>query len=76
MVDGGIEVESAIAGDVNCDGVVDMKDVVMLRRYIVGGYGVEVDPAIADVNDDGDVNMQDVVLMRRYIVGGYGVQLI
>lgn len=31
-----------ILGDLNGDGEVDVRDVIFLRRYIVGGYGIEL----------------------------------
>ena len=62
-------------GDVNSDGQVNASDVILLRRYIAGGYGVSVDEDAADVNADGVLNAADVILIRRYIAGGYGVEL-
>lgn len=64
-----------LLGDTSGDGVVDTKDVTIMRRYIVGGYGVSIDIEAADVNNDGTVDTKDVTLLRRYIVGGYGVVL-
>lgn len=66
---------SAVPGDVNGDGSVNLKDVVMIRRYIAGGWGVTLDEDIADVNGDAAVNLKDVVLLRRYIAGGWNVVL-
>jgi len=51
-------------------------DIALLRRWIAGGYEVEIDEKNADVNNDGMVNLMDVALLRRYIAGGYGVELI
>ena len=62
-------------GDVNGDGRINGADVALVRRYIAGGYGVEIDLRAADVNDDGRINGADVALTRRYIAGGYGVEL-
>ncbi len=62
-------------GDVNGDEEVDAKDVTMLRRFIAGGYGMEVTEKIADVNGDGEVDAKDVTMLRRYIAGGYGIEL-
>ena len=62
-------------GDVNGDGSVNLKDVVMLRRYIAGGWGVDLDETLADVNGDGAVNLKDAVTLRRYIAGGWNVTL-
>ena len=74
-VNGSIEIINYTPGDLNNDSVINMQDVVLLRRYIVGGYDVDINTMAADVNRDGTLNMQDVVLIRRYIVGGYGVEL-
>ena len=62
-------------GDINNDNTINLKDVVILRRYIAGGWGINIDETIADVNDDGAVNLKDVVLLRRYIAGGWNVTL-
>ena len=61
-------------GDLNGDGSINLKDVVLLRRYIAGGWGVTLDEKLADVNGDNSVNLKDVVLLRRYIAGGWGVK--
>ena len=63
------------AGDVNNDGEIDLKDVVLIRRFIAGGWDVELDPEDADVNNDNEVDLKDVVLIRRYIAGGWDVEL-
>jgi len=75
MVNGSITVIDYMPGDLNGDDRVNSADVVLMRRHIVGGYGVSVNEFAADVNEDGRVNSADVVLLRRYIVGGYGVEL-
>ena len=62
-------------GDVNGDGKINALDVNLIRRYIVGGYGVSIDVLAADVNGDARVNAKDVNNLRRYIAGGYGVDL-
>lgn len=74
---GKVTIIDYIPGDLNSDGIVDLKDVTMIRRYITG-YSVSVNELAADVNGDGDVTMMDVVLIRRYVVDaeGYGVILV
>lgn len=69
------EAADVVAGDVNGDTTIDLKDVVLIRRHIAGGWDVEVDLDAADVNDDGNVDLKDVVLIRRYIAGGWDVEL-
>ena len=59
-------------GDANGDGSIDMKDVVLLRKYMANyNYDTEsssevVEPG-ADANGDGSIDMKDVVLLRKYL---------
>ena len=62
-------------GDVNGDGVINSKDVTVLRRYIAGGWNVKIIEANSDINGDGTINAKDVTLLRRYLAGGWGVAL-
>ncbi len=56
--------------DVNADGDLDMKDVLLLRRFIAGAArGDEVSLSAADVNTDGDIDMKDVLMLRRVAAG-------
>lgn len=55
-------------GDVNDDGKINGKDVLLLRKYIVGLVD-EIKTESADVNADGKINGKDVLLLRKYIVG-------
>ena len=62
-------------GDANEDNEVDVKDVITIRRFVTGGYGVTINEAAANVNGDRDVDVKDVITLRRFITGGYGVEL-
>ncbi len=75
MVDGTIMILEYLPGDVDGDGRIISNDVTKLRRYIAGGYGVEINELAADVNADGYVNSIDVTLIRRSLAGGWGVTL-
>ncbi len=57
------------AGDVNGDGVIDVADVMALRRYLAGGYEIEIDLEASDMDSNGTINVADVILLRRYLVG-------
>ena len=70
-----IDEPDILFGDVNNDGEINLKDVVLIRRYIVGGWDVDINEAAADVNHDEAINLKDVVMIRRYIVGGWDVEL-
>ncbi len=60
-----------IPGDVDGDGAVTLKDVLMLRQAIAGTADLTEDQlAAADVNGDGAVNLKDVLALRRIVAGG------
>lgn len=64
-----------VAGDASGDGVLNIKDTVLIRRYLAEGWDVEIDTDAADVDGDGAVTLADVALLERYIAGGWGVVL-
>ena len=72
---GNITVIDYILGDVNDDGVINAKDITVLRRYISGDYNVTVNDNAADVNRDNAINAKDITILRRYISGDYGITL-
>ena len=58
-------------GDVNGDGKVNMKDVLVMRQYIAG-LAAEISKTAADVNGDGTVNMKDVLQVRKFLANLIG----
>ena len=64
-----------MTGDLNGDSSVDMRDLLMLRRWFAGGYGVVLDEEDADLDHDGSATVRDLVLLRQYLAHGYGVTL-
>lgn len=56
----------SMLGDVNRDGDVNMKDVLHLRKFIVG-QAIGIDAVAADVNRDGSIDMKDVLQIRKHI---------
>ena len=57
-----------ILGDANDDGLMNMKDVLTMRKYIAG-MDTEINLKNADVNLDDAVNLKDVLLVRKCIAG-------
>lgn len=55
-----------VCGDANNDGVVNMKDVLVVRKYLAD-LEVEIDLVAADTNNDGEVNMKDVLNLRKLL---------
>lgn len=76
FVNGFVTVLDYIPGDVNSDGVINGKDITLLRRFNAGGYDIVINEAAGDVNDDGVINGKDITLVRRYNAGGYDVALL
>ena len=55
-------------GDVNGDGAVNVADVVLYARYLVGDAELKA-PAEADLNDDGTLNAVDLTLLKQKLIG-------
>ena len=57
-----------LSGDVNGDGVVDLKDGLMLQQYLAG-WKVGINTTNADVNGDGVVDLKDGLLLKQKLAG-------
>lgn len=73
---GSVTILDFTPGDVNGDGNINITDLVLVRRYIVGGYDVTINVNAANVDDDGKVSPLDVIVLRRYLAGGYDIELL
>lgn len=60
------EAEPTLVGDANADGVINLKDVLVLRKYLAD-IPVEIDLVGADMTRDNTVNMKDVLALRLRI---------
>lgn len=65
---GAVIVNSCLLGDVNNDGKINMRDVVLLQQ-VVNGWNVTYNKDAADYNGDGKTNMRDIVALQQYING-------
>ena len=62
--------QAYLTGDVDGDGNVNMKDVLLLRKAIAGAVTLTDEQAKrADVDGDGSVNMKDILMLRKIIAG-------
>lgn len=57
-----------IYGDADGDGMINAKDVLLLRKYMAG-YNIEINTELMDVNLDGAINAKDVLLIRKFMAG-------
>lgn len=58
----------------NNDGVVNTKDAVLIKQYLAGYKGLEINLAAADVSKDNAITSADAVKLLRYLAG-YDVTL-
>ncbi len=56
-------------GDLNTDFKVNMADLILMQRYLLGQCSLEPIYAVyaADVNDDGSVDVYDFILMKQMV---------
>ena len=52
--------------DVNGDGEINVKDLLLIQRYILGAHDVTLEKA--DLNGDGEVNDSDVQMLKQYLL--------
>lgn len=60
-------VQGTVMGDVNCDGKVNVADLVMLQKWVLGS-GVITDWTAGDLCADGVLDAYDVVMMRQLVL--------
>lgn len=58
--------------DVNCDGTIDIMDVIKINKYLIGSAELNDEAtANADVDVSGDVNSTDALNILKRVVGAY-----
>lgn len=59
---------TVLKGDANDDNVIDIRDVLLLRRHYVG-YDDKINKEAADYNSDSEINGMDILFVRKKIAG-------
>ena len=67
------ESDEILPGDLNMDGCVNTSDIVLLRRHVAGGYGVELLQAV-DISEDGYWIINGVTTSYR-VDGNYEIMI-
>lgn len=68
VIDGVISIFEFLPGDVNSDFKINMRDIVLLQKWL-NGFEVAIDSNAADIYYDRKLNMKDVVLLQCYLNG-------
>ncbi|MBR5779534.1 MAG: hypothetical protein IKY21_02780 [Clostridia bacterium] len=63
---------TALLGDVNGNGEIEMYDYILVKRQIMNTIELtEEQMAVADVNGNGEIEMYDYILIKRHIMGTF-----
>ncbi len=58
-----------VKGDANGDGQITTKDVMMLKKIVVGEKECDIALTVAaDINNDGKVSAKDILFIRKYLM--------
>ncbi len=62
-----------LLGDLNEDNIVDIVDLIMLKRHVIAGSKTEwilpdAKQALADLNDDNSIDIADIIILKRKIL--------
>lgn len=55
-------------GDIDANGVLNIIDVMMLQKYLLGLPDMPVDPELSDLNEDGCIDVFDLGLLKRKLL--------
>ena len=57
--------DTVIIGDINSDGVIDIRDLVRFKNNFASGKHSDT----SDLNSDGIIDTADMILLRKYLLG-------
>ncbi len=62
------KIPQVVFGDINADGKIDVKDVKLLKEYLLGKVNTLSDAKAADMNNDGIISSYDLVVLKSNIL--------
>lgn len=64
------EIVRGLMGDFNDDGAVEISDVIILQKMLLGVIPIEEETFSHDMNDDGKINVWDLMILLRIVSSG------
>ncbi len=61
------KVNSKLCGDADCDGIIGIKDVTEIQKYIADYEDVQVIMEVSDCDGNKSIDIKDVTLIQKYI---------
>ncbi|MBR7085586.1 MAG: hypothetical protein IKI37_10490, partial [Oscillospiraceae bacterium] len=58
-----------ITGDVNYDGIINIYDLVKLKKNILNGVALDYQTASSDINKDGQISVSDIIILQKFLLG-------
>ena len=64
-----------LAGDIDGNGEITVKDITILRQYNNGYEGLEYDEKALDIDGNGEITVKDITILRQYNNGYEGLTI-
>lgn len=62
--------EAVIYGDLNGDGIINLKDLLFMQKYLLGKQDLSgAYKKAADINKDSNISIKDLLFVQKYLLG-------
>ena len=68
--------EEVILGDLNNDGIVDVFDLVLMRKSVLNKKISHAERRVSDLNGDASIDVADAVIMQKFLLNESGITCI
>ena len=58
-----------MTGDVNYDGIINIYDLIQLKKNILNGAELNYQTVSSDVNSDGEISVADIIALQKFLLG-------
>lgn len=61
--------DAYLTGDVNYDGIINIYDLVKLKKNILNNVALDYQTASSDINKDGQISVADIIILQKFLLG-------